>query len=109
MIDGKELRVGNIVYKRDKMVMLDITEFARLWRTPVSYSAIPLDENLLLKCGFELDHSKQSWHHRTFVLNGLELEEIDYEYRYNSFLIPSLHKLQNLHFELLGIEIDINL
>ena len=71
---------------------------------------IPLTEEWLLKFGFEQDHSNQSWHHRVFVLNSFEIQELSMEvdkYSYEITTIKYVHQLQNLYFALTGEELTI--
>lgn len=59
----------------------------------------PITEDLLFKIGFKLDHSKQSWHHRTFVFDGFELSEIMNTYQTGFTEVKTLQELQALFFE----------
>lgn len=115
MIDVRELRIGNLLYLKGNIVSVggipnhmcllipneqyavDIEEF----------NSIPLTEELLLKCRFV----KRKWgdaivyYHSLleldtrFCLNG-----VDYNIK-----VKSLHQLQNLYFDLVGEELEIDL
>jgi hypothetical protein len=119
MIKATELRIGNLVttkhpdnYKR--VISLDnciqVTGDSA-WHTQVS--AIPLSEEIILKCGFVADPFNGSF--ETFD-NGLKLTIIDKCGACMIYLsgpfgmvvlkhIGSLHQLQNLYFALTGKEL----
>ena len=101
MIDGKQLRVSNVVYKRGEIITLDISEFANLWRTPLKYCAVNITHNILSGVGFIPTNS--FWYRKGYISISLkgncfisdDLKEI--------VVIPKrincLHELQNLYFE----------
>ena len=122
MIQAKELRYGNYVTKDGETFkinniygssgLLDIVNnnnsCNRVSIVLGKIQGIPLTEEILLKCGFENDYTQQSWHHRTFIINDFQIEEIENKYFYNRLNIASLHQLQNLYFALTVQELTIN-
>ncbi len=120
MVNGVELRVGNAVYKRDKIIVLDISEYIRLWRMPLSYSPIPLTEEILLKCGFR----HRSEHRGEGMIMDLKHDEKSFlvykQYQKDgdgwgtggtssNVKIHYLHQLQNLIFALTNKEMEVKL
>lgn len=115
MINVKELRIGNYVLLRNKIVIVGgIPNLYKLLIPNELYAVdveefepIPLTDRLLLKCGFE----KKQWGSATvyyhtmieldahFCLNG-----VDYNIQ-----VKSLHQLQNLYFYLTGGDLEVNL
>jgi hypothetical protein len=117
---ASELRIGNLVMRYSNIMEIlgrgnDSADLILLqpntrvnWRMLYSdIFGIPLTEEWLLKFGFELDHTNQSWHHRTFVLGEFEMEELVGEYGYNQTKLQYVHQLQNLYFALTGEELTI--
>lgn len=109
MVDGKQLRVGNVVYKRDEIVTLDISEYIKLWRMPLKYCPVPLTEEILLKCGFKKTKGSVMFP-RIYVFKGVRIvisNSNNFYYRYSlDTIIDDLHSLQNLFFSLKGYELD---
>lgn len=129
---ASELRIGNIVDNYREV-------FAKGWRwTNIShediysiacgndknYRPIPLTEEILLKCGFELktwidDSVVEAIKSRIIkgeirdfqlvVRNGKFWHDRLYGYGYSYKLLEHLHQLQNLYFALTGEELKIEL
>ena len=125
MVDVRELKIGNYVYLQNSKTPYKITEIGyseieypryeasgisseAVFRTYVeNLNPIPLTEELLLKCGFERKHfgSVTVYCHLSIELDAYFcLKGVDY-----NIPVRSLHQLQNLYFDLIGKELEVNL
>lgn len=125
MIDVGKLRIGDYVYLQNSKTPYKITEIGyseieypryetsgissgAVFRTYVeNLNPIPLTEELLLKCGFERKHfgSVTVYCHLSIELDAYFcLKGVDY-----NIPVRSLHQLQNLYFDLIGKELEVNL
>lgn len=128
MIDSKELRIGNWVYRQwNKMLKQADGERSQpdqidkvMLQHSNMFDPIPINETMLLKCGFE-KHAP----------NGMSMQDISvllvnekghievYQSIFNEeYLVTTtisfphvryLHQLQNLYFSLKGEELNIEL
>ncbi|MBL7743302.1 MAG: hypothetical protein JNN00_07455 [Chitinophagaceae bacterium] len=118
-IDPKELRLGNLVYRREgssdnegHFIATHIPmELSEWWTTrfPNCCYPIELTEEVLYKLGFEECFSLETFH-----LPGLHLQKehsgwyIRLGNAYvNKMPIVAVHQLQNLYFALTGKEISV--
>lgn len=135
MVDVRELKIGNYVYLQNSKTPYKITEIGyseieypryeasgissgAVFRTYVeNLNPIPLTEGLLLKCGFTESHSDSKGY--IYSINGVDFLrhffdtpsffiETKEEDLFNN-PIDNLHQLQNLYFDLIGQELDVNL
>lgn len=124
MINARELRIGNYVLYKESMA--EVSEiglkhiyaftFYREAKTPtgtenVSLSIedlkpIPLNEELLLKCGLKPHYfGIKTYYHPLIELDhDFKLMGIDYNVQ-----IKYLHQLQNIYFDLTGQELEVTL
>lgn len=115
MIDVRELRIGNLLYLKGNIVSVGgIPNHMRLLIPGEEYAvgieefkSIPLTEELLLKCRFV----KRNWGDAVVYYHSLV--ELDTRFCLNgvdyNIEVKSLHQLQNLYFNLVGEELEINL
>lgn len=128
MIDSKELRIGNWVYKQwNKMLKQSDSERSQphqidkvILQHSKMFDPIPINENMLLKCGFEKHAPNGMSMHDISVLLRNENGHIEvYQSIFNEEYIVTttisfphvrhLHQLQNLYFSLKGEELNIEL
>lgn len=132
MIKANELRVGNIIEQYGKHVIVDgidkkhrkdndyyirVKEDKEIGYWFNQFKPIPITEDLLLKCGFELKGI-------IFRINNGFANQFDVNYSlsrniyyydwskygiYNEVELKYLHHLQNLYFALTNEELQINL
>ncbi|VXC99401.1 hypothetical protein [Sphingobacterium multivorum] len=122
MIQSNELRIGNYVasdHFKDRDVIVKvrligqeqaIVEHPNGLTEPMLYQgemrAIKLTEEILLKCGFDIE--SVPYH----CINGnvvLYYSQGDFLYKYTGTEIKYLHQLQNLFYALTGKELEVNL
>lgn len=129
-MQAKELRIGNYVeqgiYGFQKCTAIQIARFEanQLNKTEADYynhwKPIHLTEEILLKCGFELDSKKVYWQMKgcDLFLEIMQSKEwfshkhigFNLSHRGVTLIeINHLHQLQNLYFALTGEELEINL
>ena len=120
-IKANELRIGNW-YKgvsRDIFLKADGRMIAQLQEGILVAQAIPLTEEILLKCGFEnsnrdffekraMQRGKINISFNKGVMEFLELGTSNH-YIFGSVKHTHLHQLQNLYFSLTGEELEIKL
>lgn len=125
MVDVRELKIGNYVYLQNSKTPYKITEIGyseieypryeasgissgAVFRTYIeNLNPIPLTEALLLKCGFGRKHfgSATIYCHLSIELDAYFcLKGVDY-----NIPVRSLHQLQNLYFDLIGKELEVNI
>lgn len=118
MINPKELRLGvDIQHQHYKDMWVDIKVSAKdieiAEQLNTIYRPIPLTEEVLLKCGFELEY--QSIYRTVYVLSkdsrfGYEwTKSFEWRVRYRAEHFPnikSLHNLQNLVFTITQTELN---
>lgn len=126
MIDAKELRIGNYIQLRDKLVMVrGIPNVHKLLIPGEQYAVevdefdpIPLTEELLLKCGFTEAYSDSkgyiySINEVNFLRCFFDIPYIFIETEEDEDLfnrpIENLHQLQNIYFDLTGKELEVEL
>lgn len=126
MIKANELRLENLVlYKGEALPIYSIDRaglsFSRindiqvnkksgatLGTGEIDFEPILLTPEILEKCGFKRDYTRESWHHMTFVLDQIVLEWLDEKCGYNGVCqLSYLHQRQNLYFVLTGEELTI--
>jgi hypothetical protein len=120
MLTANELRIGNLVcYHGDEDLpcLLDATDIKNIadkyMNNDEIHSPIPITEEILLKCGFELNYGGQlpDYIQRGgFVLFWYE-EKLSANFGYMADLsveIQYLHELQNLYFALTGTELIVS-
>lgn len=128
MIQANELMIGNWVKfhsKFEKVTLIDGDGYINLSQSDIipdssiGLSGIPLTEEILLKCGFEVidDNPKQKPHYKGDILfKVLDFEFTNsmcdgfkcYQINNGETIIKSLHQLQNLFHALTGQELTIN-
>jgi len=118
---GKELRIGNYIgfgslyckvieIQKECFYVEDIIEKQEFKNTTFKLEPIQLTEELLLKCGFELNNGCFIFNNGCFELrydNGSFYFIIENQHLYLE--INSLHQLQNIFFALTNKELKINL
>lgn len=114
-----DFRIGNLIEYDGRIFEIDTiaTEFPTLNTTEFgigvvswkSIKPIPLTEELLLKCGFEIS----KYFKKTFFSNCIYVYKQDsffwYDTLNDSIEIKFLHQLQNLYFILTGKELEIKI
>ena len=116
-MDPQELRLSNWVLFSEGKEYIQITHLSTLDRKTYDLiESIPLTEEILLKCGFNLTVTENIYSLFTFKGITVELKKMKREYVtdvcFNGFKvrrIESLHDLQNLYFQLYREELEINL
>lgn len=134
MIKENEIRVGNYFKYNEKhsegLCMLNIpmkwdaSDWYRVGECIDDldwYNPIPLTEDILLKCGFELVDKNVFWLNDKFMFvfgeNALSMarpdcvgnEDYTIPMAWIKSNIKHLHQLQNLYFALTGEELNVNL
>lgn len=123
MISANELRIGNWIYDKQKDQYVELTGIVEtnqeiwvsyangssIYKTTIwNVEPIPLTEEILLKCGFELNKEKTLFETDSC---GIRLMNISNLYFKANFPIKSdivhLHQLQNLFFALIGQELQV--
>jgi len=125
-MEAKEFRIGNSVKISGSHDIVSIASIARIWFQPkfmgkactrrLVSDIIPvwIDEDILLKCGFEKDKDKRiSGNYSIFISTfefyfcfGNGICEF-YLNRTDNIKIKYLHQLQNLYFSLTGKELEV--
>ena len=122
MIQATELRIGNyLTYhtpddtdmpcKIDAQDILNIS--TNYMHNAEIHSPIPLTEEILLKCGFEIDYHIGD--DVNFTIGNIDIRKrsgMDYYVFYNKetqVRILHIHQLQNLYWCLCGKELEVNL
>lgn len=122
MIGIKDLRIGNLVKVNGTTVLVDsvhrngirVVDVEDKFPIPyeLDFTAIPLTEEILLKCGFKVEYKKGS--HTNFRVYRL----VEFTYNTNhgwwfhnhlAHEPKHLHQLQNLYFSLTGKELEVKL
>jgi len=126
MITVKELRIGNIIEYKSKLISIngipgeqgvfysanDLYDYGERMAYLKDCSPIPLSEEILLKCGFsrffEFSNADANYRISTMqryltigLLHGRYIANI-----YHQVEIKYLHQLQNLYFALTGQELN---
>lgn len=123
-IKANELRIGNYFYweaEGKKYIMqVDTEDFSGVENFK-NYQPIPLDESILLSCGFEkddtgvdmFDQDYHEWYQKEYPIIGVLCQSSDKSYLFDEntdmLRIKYLHQLQNLYFALTQTELEINL
>jgi hypothetical protein len=113
MVQKNELRIGNYVDFNG-----ELAKISQLWDKETIFkcgdsdlyenlNAIPLTEELLLKCGFE--KSGMAYVNSMFVIDKWSDGRFWYGHRGGSMELKHLHQLQNLYFALINKEVEIKL
>ena len=121
-VNINELRLHNLCYLHGEIHEILPGDFVYLYGEEDTdfgdmYSPIPLDKDILIKCGFI---QKGDWFYlRDFVLGFITTEDVFQteikcagiirENPWRLLNISSLHQLQNLYFALAGDELNIDL
>ena len=119
MLEAKELRLGNYIYKLDTPVRVEVETFRNVKAMLFPYSPIPITEEILIKCGIE----RASWRESSpLYLNGNKTSHPDVISisLYSNFCrikivdktvrtLKYLHELQNLYFARTGEDFEIEL
>lgn len=120
-----DLRIGNLVYYKvvdelderkawDEISVIDWQDLKIIDETENLYKPIPLTEEILLKCGFEVQLIKGS---NRYIFRKL-INNFDYFYlnklnsgkfSYGTTEIDFVHEIQNLYKEIAKTELEINL
>lgn len=126
MIQVNELRIGNYINHNDGSQTDDIRrvsgihkdgvesvikgcKFATAIRHQSLVYAIPLTEEILLKCGFQ-KYAPSIFNEDRYVLGFVSLIVTNSkDILFNGIHIKHLHQLQNLYFALTGKELHIEL
>lgn len=116
MIQAHELRIGNIIQYNDGDIcrVIGISEFGldvefkeeTTYIEHEHFSVIPITEEILLKCGFDLKSVPYHAIKGNIVLvisNGI------WYYKFSHAKVQYLHQLQNLYHALTGQELKIEL
>jgi hypothetical protein len=119
---SEELRIGNYILKRQKVEKVHSLQDDEINYTIENvFSPIPLTEETLLRCGFEINDSTFNTKAATLKeyvpdrsplivildINGnLAGPALAYERSTN---VKSIHQLQNLYFALTGKELEVEL
>lgn len=117
-LQANELRIGNHLYNDGVIVKIDARSIFDIWNNEglKKYKPIPLTEELLLRCGFELTNTKKKqyfkWVNRGRKLRVLRgIKRVGYRFFATSegfyFDCQYLHQLQNLYWILCGDELNI--
>jgi len=115
---AEELRIGNILrdkYTGDNLIVLELTKdritFDYITDKKWQAEPIPLTEEIILKCGFEIEEGRfgNEYHLDDFIL--YTSEQLSICFCWDNFIkdIKHLHQLQNLYFALTGQELDVKL
>jgi hypothetical protein len=112
---ANELRIGNWFRYQTKIGydydVFDTKYIQDLVNDPQDdfFEPIPLTEDILLKCGFELDLNFKIGTIKINFYN--DIKEMVFYFNYNNMIlrIKHLHRLQNLYFALTGEELTIKL
>lgn len=120
-----DLRLGNLILFTEEIEVVDIITLDQMNSyngdaTNLGYEAIPLTEDILLKCGFNLDKDFNAWqtpHDFHIRVEDNELKQknkvfwiyFDEQEDHPITCIFELHQLQNLYFALTGEELTIKL
>ncbi|WP_336517873.1 hypothetical protein [Pollutibacter soli] len=111
MIPKIELRLGNWVINKEGN-FCKIMNGASIDDAD-SFSAIELNQAILKKCGFSFHDYFKTWQKKQVLPKMGYLLEMDQDYnvkdfgqRYIGVRLTALHQLQNLLFQLKGVEID---
>ncbi len=118
MIQANELREGNWVIPMYELQGEDhdydygppvMFHWQNLFEAHKHYKAIPITDEILIKCGFEKDSDGcyKLLNCLYYVVNKLQIA-INYTPIINA-PCESLHQLQNLYFALTGNELNIDL
>jgi len=119
MIKINELRIGNYVLMSGVIVRMDNKLFHAVLNGFNGYEPepIPLTEDILLKCGFELEEKLNDYRFNDseFYVNKNKITGDFWVYMSNGdedaclTSIEYLHQLQNIYFALTGQELTFNL
>lgn len=113
---AEELRIGNLVYNSHGDIhaigcnCFHRFRYPSMDGNPSGFKPIPLSEEILLKCGFELNKEKTLFEHSKCRLKMMDI--VGLYYRANFPIradITSLHQLQNLFYALAGEELEVKL
>lgn len=110
---ANELRIDNYILKEGDVIKVSASTLMTMQNKDfVNYSAIPLTEELLLKCG--IGREKPSYECENYKLNSFHIKSGDrFYYAVAGVLsvveIKHLHQLQNLYFAITGEELKIQL
>lgn len=116
---ANELRIGNIISKRVAVITVKPAMILKISRYPLPYKPISLNEEWLIKFGFEGDDDER---HVVLGLGGgeelsvelltktccllraIKNESVDFVYvAYPEYV----HQLQNLYFSITGKELEV--
>lgn len=111
MIPKHELRIGNwVTNKEGNFFKIGTGAFID---AADSYAPIALNEEILSKCGFSLEGYFKLWQKKQALPKTGFLLEMDQDFNVKDFSqkfigvrLTSLHQLQNLLFNLKGVEIE---
>ena len=115
-----ELRIGSWLLDNGIMRKANASDIMQQCKCDILereyLKSIPLSEEILLKCGFEMEVEESYW--KTYKFNDITIE-LDFRtgqklidvYFCGSIVSTTeyLHQLQNLYFVLTGEELEINL
>jgi hypothetical protein len=119
MLQPNELRIGNWINTDGKPYRVTqliggvvATDDPSMWHDKDSYSPIPLNPELLEKCGFEKYNNLWNNGMGNSIHYDLDNKCIKMAFAISTFLIISsniqyLHQLQNLYFVLTDTELEI--
>lgn len=123
MIQANELRIGNLIYDFGMvctvtpLIISRLADIENAGKVCINWAPIPLTEDILLKCGFEIEKhydSKYELNHGQyiFVIDFLTflkiyIKGVD-ECLFFDEAVNGLHQLQNLYFALTNEELTIN-
>ena len=126
-MNANELRIGNLVYKslksgqgRTVINPIGCQDIVRIFEDigSFNYAPIPLTEDILLKCGFEIRKYGLSKDYyigineitKDWLFYIVWLNDFEYPFYMNGrHQVKCLHQLQNLYFALTQKELTIKL
>jgi len=126
MINANELRIGNMVLDDEDMVVkIEALKSKKYndWNGGDDYETIfekngesgwaslvfgiPLNEDWLLKFGFEQDEYKAYWYKQDLFYIRIEEGKLIYDHPFHPVDLQFVHQLQNLYFALTGTELEL--
>lgn len=114
MIPATHLRLGNIVLRDGEYHVIDAYDILSASMGDIEFEPIPLEPEILVKCGFEQDKLGYSYNNSKFSIYYHHANNTGkYTGAWKQWLFGEpfyyLHQLQNLYFALTNEELIITL